>query len=259
VRSGEHLNSLGLRSFGKLMGLLLVLAVLVAAAGCGTEKIDTSQIKAAWESHYSDHFVFYFPPGSPRAAKMASFADDCEEMFTHVMRVLQVEIDEPVDFFVINTDAQGDSLFGRPPGFFADGQIFMRIGQHPGGLVALAGCYFIDKGVNSFDVLETGMYQLYARPSVNVHAVTYGFERKSRFIPLEELADTTFPKDQAVYEAEAASLCAFLLAKHGPDRFKMLWRSVLDFTESIEKVYGTEHKKLEKQWQMYYRRESSRT
>ena len=257
----ERPNPVYLEYCSRMLGFLLSAGVLVGSCGCGSERIDTSPMKATWVSYYSEHFVFYYPPDSPRGSRMAAFAADCEEIFTHVVGVLQVEPDEQIDFFVLTTDAQSDSLLGRPAGFFAPGlpAILLRIGQHPGGFVARAGCYFIDKKATSFEVLETGLYQLYARPSVNVHAATFGFERKNRFIPLVELANTTLANDAAVYAAEAASLCAFLLAKHGPEPFKMLWRSVLGFTESIERIYGVELGEFEKQWQEYYRRESGRT
>ena len=257
----ERPNPVHLEYCSRMLGFLLSAGVLVGSCGCGSERIDTSPMKATWVSYYSEHFVFYYPPDSPRKSRMTSFAASCEEIFTHVFGVLQVEPDEQIDFFVLTTDVQSDSLLGRPAGFFAPAlpAIFLRVGQHPGGFVARAGCYFIDKKTSSFEVLETGMHQLYARPSVNVHAATFGFERKNRFIPLVELANTTLANDAAVYAAEAASLCAFLLAKHGPEPFKMLWRSVLGFTESIERIYGVELGDFEKQWQEYYRRESGRT
>lgn len=252
-------NSKTRRHVRRAVGLLLALSVLTGAAGCGSDGIDTSQIKAIWASYPTEHFVFYYPVDSPRAPRIANFSKECEEILAHVTTVLQVEPDMTIDFFVFTTDAQCDSLVGREAGFFADGQVFMRIGQHPGGLVALAACYFLDKKAASFDVLKAGMYQLYSHPSVNVHAETFGFERTNRFIPLKELGEAMPEKDRAVYNTEAASLCAFLLTQHGPGRFKMLWRSVLGFTESLEKIYRTEIGRLEGQWRSYYRKESQRT
>ncbi len=245
--------------FRRIVALVPVCSILLCAAGCGSGGIDTSRIKDNWEWYSSEHFVFYYPPNSPRLDRMDDFAETCEEICAHLCHVLQIEPDDPVDFFVFNTDVQSDSLIGRPVGFFEDDAIFMRIGQHPGGYVALAMCYFIDRNAESFAALKDGMYQLYSQPSVNVHSTTFGFERKNRFIPLGDLADTTFAKDPAVYYAEAASLCAFLLASYGPDRFKMLWSSTLGFGESIERIYGAKLDDFEKEWRQYYQRESGRT
>jgi hypothetical protein len=249
VQRGAH------RVFGSLLGLVF----LFSLAGCGGETIDTSQIKQHWSSQSSEHFVLYFPPDSPRLSRMDNFAKECEELYAHVLRVLQVTPDEPVELFLFTTDNQSDSLIGRPAGFFDNGRIFMKIGQHPGGYIALAGCRFIDKQAQSFDVLKSGMYQLYAQPSVNVHVETFGFERSNRLIPLAELDDPTVEKDPAVYQTEAASLCAFLLARFGPERFKMLWRSVLNFPDSLEKIYRLQLGRFETQWRNYYHREARRT
>lgn len=243
----------------RVIAMLAIGTLWVWAAGCGSDGIDTSRLEKNWESYPAGHFVYYYPPNSPRLGQMANFAETGGEISSHVCRVLQIEPDQPVDFFVFNSDAQSDSLIGRPAGFFEDGRIFMRIGQHPGGYIARAMCYFIDKKARSFDVLKDGMYQLYAQPSVNVHDATFGYERKSRYIPLGDLADITFAKDPAVYHAEAASLCAFLLANYGPDRFKMLWSSTLPFGESIEKIYAIDLDAFEEAWRQYYRRESRRT
>jgi hypothetical protein len=245
--------------FRRIVPLVPVCSILLCAAGCGSGGIDTSQMKEDWESYSSEHFVFYYPPDSPRLVRMAGFVETCEEISAHLCRVLQIEPDRLVDFFVFNTDVQSDSLIGRPAGFFEGGAIFMRIGQYPGGYVARAMCYFIDRNAESFVVLKDGMHQLYAQPSVNVHSTTFGIERKNRFIPLGNLVDTTFAKDPAVYYAEAASLCAFLLANYGPDRFKMLWSSTLGFGESIERIYGARLDNFEKEWRQYYQRESGRT
>lgn len=233
--------------------------MLIIVLGCGGNSLDTDRLKRTWLSHASDHFVFYVPPDSPRAARIADFAVECEQLLDHVIRVLQIEPDEPIDFFLFTTDAECDSLLGRPAGFFADGQIFIRIGQQPNGYIALAGCRFVDKEAESFDVLKSGIYQLYAQPSVNVHVETFAFELSNRLIPLAELDDPTLEKDPAVYQTEAASFCAFLLARHGPERFKMLWRSVLSFSDSLEKIYRLELSRLENQWRNYYRREARRT
>jgi len=233
--------------------------MLVGISGCGGPDLDTTQLKSTWSSYATEHFVFYFPPDSPRATRIENFASECEELFSHVVRVLQIEPDESIDLFLFTTDAESDSLIGRPAGFFDEGRIFMRIGQHPGGFIALAGCRFIDKEAASFDVLRTGMYQLYAQPSVNVHVEAFAFERSNRLIPFTELDDPSVEKDLAVFRTESASLCAFLLARHGPERFKMLWRSVLGFTDSLEKIYRLELGKLEGQWRNYYRREARRT
>jgi len=239
--------------------LFFGLILLVGISGCGGQDLDTAQLKSQWSSFATEHFVFYFPPDSPRASRIGNFADDCEELFAHVVRVLQIEPAESIELFLFTTDKESDSLIGRPAGFFADGRIFMRIGQHPGGFIALAGCHLIDKEAVSFEVLKTGMYQLYAQPSVNVHVEIFAFERSNRLIPLAELADPSVEQDLAVYRTESASLCAFLLARHGPERFKMLWRSVLGFSDSLEKIYRLELGRLEGQWRNYYRREARRT
>jgi len=247
------------RSLRLFVRLLLIGAIATGVNGCGKDKIDTSQLKATWESYQSKHFTFYFPADSPRAARIAMLASECEDILVHVTRVLQLEPDRMIDFFAFTTDAQGDSILHRPLGFFADGQVFWRIGQPPGGMIALAGCSLIDPQAPSFLVLKTGMYQLYAQPSINVHARTFGFERQNRFIPLTELAKADTPRDQAVYEAESASLCAYLLARYGPERFKMLWRSVLGLSDSLEKIYRLEIGRIEEDWRGYFRREAART
>ena len=246
-------------ALGVAMPLVVLACVLAAVAGCGSKRIDTAKLEASWASYQSEHFTFHYPYDSPRAERITVFAAECEEILAHVMRVLQVAPDQRIGFFIFTTDAQADSVLHRSPGFFADGRLFLRIGQYPGGIIALAGCSCIDPKAPSFPVLKAGMYQLYAQPAINVHAQTFGFERQNRFVSLAELADTTLTRDAAVYSAEAASLCAYLLAKHGPERFKMLWRSVLGFTDSLERIYRLEIGRLEGDWRAYYRREAGRT
>ncbi len=243
----------------RLVACLLVSAVMICGVGCGSDGVDTSFLKSNWESYQSEHFVFYFPPNSPRISRMAEFAETCEEISAHLCRVLQIVPDRTVECYVFNSDAQSDSLLGRPAGFFEEGNIILRIGQHPGGYVAQATCHFIDKHAPSFDVLKAGIFQLYAQPSVNVHAETFTYERQNRFIPLTDLADTTIARDPAVFSTESASFCAFLLANYGPDRFKMLWSSTLGLSESLNKIYNVELDSFEDEWQRYYRRESGRT
>jgi hypothetical protein len=233
--------------------------VLCCLAGCETSGTQTSRLKQNWESYPSEHFVFYYPPNSPRLARMAEFAESCEEISGHLCGVLQIKADRTVDFFVFNSDPQCDSLLGRTAGFFEDDHIVIRIGQHPGGYVALAMCHFINRQPPVFDFLATGLFKLYAQPSVNVHAETFTFERQDRLIPLADLTDTAAVKDPAVYATEAASFCAFMLANYGPERFKMMWSSTLDLPESIAKIYGMDLDRFETEWRKYYRRETGRT
>lgn len=238
---------------------VLLLGCLLVLSGCGSETIDTSVIKKNWQEYTTEHFRFYFPDDSPRARRMPFFSAECEEIFGHVIGVLGVQPEQAIDFFLFTTEAQGDSLIGRSCGFFAEGQIFLCIGQHPGGSIALAGCYLIDPQAASFDLLKTGMYELYSRVAVNIHAETFAFERKNRFIPLVELTDNTLLHDRVVYQTEAASFCAFLLTRYGADRFRALWRAERGLAESIEQVYQLKPEVFEKQWQEFYRRESTRT
>jgi len=238
---------------------VLACVLLSCLAGCGADGIDTAQLERDWESYPSEHFVLYFPLNSPRLSRMAEFAATCEEISTHVCRVLQVTPDQPIRLFMFNSDAQCDSLLGREAGFVDNGKIVMRIGQHPGGYIARAICRLIDRKATRLPLLEAGMFQLYAQPEVNVHAETFGFERQNRFVPLGDLADTTIEKDPAVYSAEAASFCAFLLANYGPERFKSLWSSPEGLAESITKIYGAELGNFEQEWRKYYRRETGRT
>ncbi len=254
------MNKPGLpRIVHRVVWIPVYVGLLLFSIGCGTDGMDTSYLKDNWETFTSENFVFYIPPDSPRLTRVAEFAETCEEICTHLCRVLQIELDRSIELFVFNTDVQSDSLIGRPTGFFEPPAIFIRIGQHPGGYVAQAVCHSIDEGAPSFDILKTGMYQLYAQPGVNVHSETFAYERQQRFIPLADLADTVLVKDPSVYHAEAASFCAYLLANFGPDRFKMLWSSTLAFPESMAKIYGTDLDRFEEEWRKYYRRESTRT
>ncbi len=238
----------------------MVFAGFLVAVGCGGESLKTDKLKQTWELYSSENLNFYYPPDSPKLGRMETFASSCEEVYEHVTRVLQLDIEERFEIFLFTTDQQCDSLLGQPAGFYENGVIVMRIGQHPGGYLAMAACDHIDESSDgTFDVLEAGMYQLYSAPAVNAHTQTLAFERTNRFIPLTDLADTSVVKDQQVFYLESASFCAFLLANFGPERFKMLWSSARNFTESLERIYGADILELEAAWQAYYRQEAGRT
>ncbi len=249
------------RNSGKFVALIALSLTYLCfgVIGCGSDEVAKTDFKATWPSATTTHLICYYPEDSPRAIRMGMFVEECEEIYSHVLRVLAVESPEPLELFLLTTDEQSDSLFGRPAGFYADGRIVMKIGQHPGGYLALAACALIDDEAESFAILRDGLFQLYARPNVNVHAETYGYLRNNRFVPLAELADPQYPIDPAVRQAEAGSLTAYLLARYGAERFKMLWRSVLGFTESLEKIYRKELPQLEEDWIQYFQREAQRT
>ncbi len=258
VVNSSKLIRTSLLTAGRLVSVPVVLGLLILS-GCSGETLRTEQLKESWELYSSDNLTYYYPPDSPRLGRMESFATSCEEIFEHVTRVLAVDIEERIEIFIFTTDQQSDSLLGQPAGFYQDGTIVLRIGQHPGGYLAQAVSDHIDQTAGSFEILEAGLFQLYAEPAVNAHARTLAYERTNRFIPLTDLADTAVVKDQKVFNLESASFCAFLLANFGPERFKMLWSSVRGFVESVERIYGVDILEFEAAWQAYYRQEAGRT
>ena len=52
---------------------------------------------------------------------------------------------------------------------------------------------------------------------------------------------------------------AFLIQRHGNERLKMLWRSVLELGPSLERIYGVSLDQLESEWMSHMAQEAKRT
>jgi hypothetical protein len=107
----------------------------------------------------------------------------------------------------------------------------------------------------SRDIFHHGLRTLLDFSGDNYHERTAELIDSNLFVPLSELAiSPKFVSDsERVYSAEAASLVAYILAKHGSDKFKTVYEAQGPFDSIISADLGTSVDSLQAGWLEFVR------
>lgn len=239
----------------------LAMALVLVASGCGRKEptVDPKQFSTGWESALSEHFVILTPPNSPRKFEaLQGFGNACDDILGQVVRTLELKAPERISIYLFTTNQDCEAATGRSAGFVEGHNIFTRLGAPVGGVIAEAACNSIDPDARSFGVVRNGLRVLFDQRERNVHLDAARLRAGGRLPKMADLIQAGSIQDREAYDYASASLVAFLLARYGPDQFKMLWKSVLDLGPSLERIYGGTIPQMEEEWTKFLDREAER-
>jgi hypothetical protein len=246
-----------------LIRILPAILLPVLLAGCGGPQleVDPRSFAGDWNTYDADHFVIHVPPDSPRSNRvLLAYAVACEEVFEQATIHLELEVPELINIYHFTTNQDCEEAIGHSAGFVEAYNVYTRIGGEMGGAIALAMCHSIDPEAASFPLIKDGLRTVFDERHLNIHReASEVLNQAGRWFSLPELIAGLGSEDQEAYRYAAGSFVAFLIQRHGPEKFKMLWRSVLELGPSLERIYGATLDQLEMEWQSHLVREAKRT
>jgi len=245
---------MGRSHFAILLGALLFLG-----CGGGQGVPERAAFAAGWSVEETPHFRVYEPPDSPRVGYLKDFGASCESVYEQLVRLLSVETEQKIQVYRFITSQDCVQATGQPAGFVDRYTIYTRIGAPMGGAIALAACTSIDPDARPAMILRDGLRLAFDSQSNNIHQETSILRGEGRWIPLADLLTGAAGKDDEVYNAESASFVAYLIQRHGIDRFKMAWKSAIDAGPSFEKIFGGTLQEIEDDWIAHLEREAKRS
>jgi hypothetical protein len=243
---------------GRSLAIIAAAAIVISCGG-GADTEYQAPFAAGWSSESTEHVVVYEPPDSPRLKWTASFAQDNEDILLRLCELMKLEIPERVTVYRFITNQDCESATGHSAGYVKDFNIYTRIGAPMGGAIAIAAFSTVDPEAPSFPLIRDGFREAFDHPTDNLHRKAFELHAEGRYLPLEELIVLDEITDQEAYETQSASFVAYLIQRHGIDKFKMLWRSVLELGPSLEKIYGGTLKQIEADWAMHMEREAKKS
>ncbi|HEX9751243.1 MAG TPA: hypothetical protein VGB22_08175 [candidate division Zixibacteria bacterium] len=234
---------------------------ITAVLGCGRKQdVQPESFAGDWQLFEDRQFNIYVPPHSARGHRaMMSYGAACNEILDQVVTYFDLDIVQPFSIYLFNTDQECRDATGHPAGFVEGFNIYTRIGDQIGGAIAISACHAIDPQAPSFTLIKDGIHTLFDRMDINVHHEARQLLQESRLHGLAELVAADSLADREAHDIAAGSFTAFLLQRFGVDRFKMLWRSVLDLPQSLERIYGLPLPQLSDEWLIHLDREAKRT
>lgn len=253
-------NGMPYRQFTQAVLAAVLTAGLLACGGKELE-VKPKGFAATWEMIESEHFRFYLPSDSPRSARtLDAFSQACEEIHALGVRYLELEVEVMIAVYLFTTNQDCEKATGHSSGFVEEYNIYTSIGAEIGGAVALAMCHAIDPEAGSFPLIKEGLRTVFNERSSNVHAEAQArITDEGRWYTLPELIGGAGSADPETYKFTRASFVAFLIQQHGSERFKMLWRSVLELGPSLERIYDRPLDRLDSDWMGHLAQEAKRT
>jgi hypothetical protein len=239
--------------------VLIVAAVLLLSCGGGGEKRHRVPFAAGWLSEATEHVTVYEPPDSPRIKWLASFAQDNEDLLIRLCDLMKLDVPEHVAIYRFVTNQDCESATGHSAGYVEDFNIYTRIGAPMGGAIAMAAFSTVGPEPPAFPLILDGFREAFDHPTDNLHRKAFELQAEGREIPLTELMAMTEITDREAYDTQCASFVAYLIQRHGIDKFKMLWRSALELEPSLEKIYGGTLEQIEADWAKHMEREAKKS
>lgn len=237
---------------------LLALATTLVFCG-GGRQAGPARFAAGWVSGETDHIVAFDPPDSPRADLTTQFAHYAESLLVRLTKLMDLEIPEKIEIYRFITNRDCEEVTGHSAGYVGDNRIYTRIGAPMGGAIALAAFSSVDPEVPAFPLIREGFREAFDHPTDNLHRKTFEFRAEGRWQPLADLIAEPEVTDFEAFEVQSASFVAYLIQRHGIEKFKMLWRSVLELGPSLERIYGGTVGQIEADWIMHLEREAKKT
>ncbi len=246
-----------------LVGLCLLTFVgLLLLSACGEtqqQEAGRQSFATGWIVNETEHIRLLDPPDSPRAPYSKTFSEQCEAMYGQLSRVMSVSITQKIEIYRFVTSQACEDATGHPVGHVEDFRVYTRIGAPIGGAMALAACTSIDTEAKSFPLIRHGLRKAFDNQATDIHRDAHALEGEGRWLSLSQLLSGDAVEDREAYDLESASFVGYLIQRHGIDKFKMLWRSVLELQPSLEKIYGGGIEQLEEDWITHVEHESKKT
>ncbi|MEW5702438.1 MAG: hypothetical protein AB1792_09435 [Candidatus Zixiibacteriota bacterium] len=237
----------------------LLFPVFLTGCGGGEPRVDTKKFSANWDSAASEHFTILTPPNSPRKLPaLQAFSEVCEDVLSQTRRVIELKDPGRLSIYLFTTNQDCEAATGHSASFVEGNNIFTRLGAPIGGVIAEAACNSIDPGARSFPLVRNGLRVLFDQRDRNIHTDAVRLRAAGRLPTMTDLLGGGAIQDGEAYDYASGSLVAFLLARYGPDQFKMLWKSVLDLKPSLERIYGGTMPQMEEEWTKFLDREAKR-
>jgi len=243
---------MNLHKQGLLAGALLVaLAVLLLAGGCGKKEMTPPPQYPGWEKYSFKHFVFNYVPGSYWGRNIDRFSDAYERYLSEMCEFLAIEIpSDTIYFYIYENSAEAMELTGRDIPFIQDNQLHWKRDPRFGKILAE---YLIPKmGIRMTDyrVLHDGVTTLLDYSNNDYHHLFCSLYDINRYIPLDSLFDNEAYNrmDKKYREWEAASLVAYIAYEFGINRFKMLWQTTASFDRSVLELFDMDLATFEEKW-----------
>ncbi len=238
---------------------IMIVALALLACGKRRQDVNPSTFSAGWVADSTEHFRVFEPPQSPRRPQLKFFAQSCEDAYADLSKLLGLSLTQKISIYRFITNQDCEAAIGHAAVYVDGYQIYTRVGSPIGGAIAVAAFSSTDPEAPSFELIKDGLREAFDNESESIHGDAARLKSEGRWLPLAALMNPASVSDREAYRIESASFVAYLIQTQGIDRFKMLWRSVLDLPLSLEKIYGGTVQELEEDWVAHMEREAKRT
>lgn len=239
--------------------MLTVFAAVLGSCGQKTKSGDPAPYAAGWKKFETVHFVLMDPLDSPRASQVSELADVCENVFNQLVTVLKLDVPQRIWIYRFVTNQDCENKTGHSAGYVEGYRILTRIGSPLGGAIALAACSSIDPGHQANAFLRNGLREAFDKQDLNVHREAATLHATDHWVPLSEFLSSEAITDHSAYDIESGSFVAYLIQRHGVDKFKELWRSQLDLKTALQKICGGTIDQIADDWIAHMTREANKT
>ena len=243
---------------------VVIIVLFVSLASALTCKKNDSRPAMMKDSKFVDWKTFnlgriqlFHPPRHQHESNFADIASGYDRAVTKISQTLGIDsLPDTIRIFYFTGPNQGLEMTaqGRP---YADSEAVYYWPAYTRG-VSLTQ-YLLKRWsrvepTNTF--LKHGLIALFDHAGENYHQSTVEYANDTLFIPLAKLAvDTMINSDVERYQsAEAASFCAFLIARYGAPNLKALYESPEPFLEFAPRLLQTSVDALESNWLEFARR-----
>lgn len=212
---------------------------------------------AEWKTFNSGRIQLFYPPKHQHESSFVETAKGYSRAVTKVSQTLGIDsLPDTIMVFYFTGPNQGLELtnHSRP---YADSEAIYYWPAYTRG-VSLTQ-FMLKKWsrvepTNKF--LWHGLIALFDHAGENYHKSTAEYANDTLFIPLAKLAvDGAINSDVERYQsAEAASFCAFVIARYGAATLKALYESPEPFLEIAPRLLQTTVESMESDWLEFARR-----
>ncbi|MCP4686138.1 MAG: hypothetical protein GY867_11935 [bacterium] len=246
-----------LASTATLMALTLC---IVVTSGCSEapkgplEVLQTEREYRGWKIYSLDRVNILYPEGHPQEELFETIAGGYQvaaDQMTH--RLGMPPFVDTLNVVFYTGFGQGRDLTAKHWPYVEDGVIHYWKPSLPG--VTLSD-FMVQRWSSTWpsrDLFHHGMRTLFDFSGRNYHDRTAQLQDSNLYVPLGNLAVAPkFVSDsERVQSAEAASLVAYILAAHGPGKFKLLYEAQGPFDSIIDEHLGLGVDSLESGWLDY--------
>lgn len=249
-------------SAGRLFVVWTLIAVAAAALASSCSKHDNRPSLMHdprfkdWHTYNLGRIRLFYPPKHQFEANFEEIAKGYDRAVANISQLLAIDsLPDTITIFYFTGPNQGLELTNKSHPY-ADSEAVYYWPAYSRG-VSLT--QYLLKKWSTVDpttkFLWHGLVALFDHAGENYHQTTMEYAKDTLFIPLARLAvDTAINSDVERYQsAEAASFCAFLLARYSPATLKALYESPEPFLEYAPRLLQVSLDSLEQNWLAFAR------